>query len=177
MRRFAPKPFTIQRRHCNRRAGQALVEMALVSLLLTMFLFGLIDFGRAIMAQQVLVNLSREAANLASRGTTFTDTLDAIVASSGSLDIEENGYVILTEVTKDANGSITITQQQARGNQPSSSRVGTLCGPASLPNNAIPAPGRKLVVAEVFVQYAPITPVGQVASIAMPSTLYDVAYF
>src|SRR5689334_6984144 len=60
-------------RQCS---GQALVEFALISLVLITLLFGLIDFGRAILVRQVMVNLSREGANLASRGTSFPDTLN-----------------------------------------------------------------------------------------------------
>jgi len=48
------------RKHLRR--GTAVVEMAVVAPLLFMLIFGAIEFGRALMVQQVLTNASREGA-------------------------------------------------------------------------------------------------------------------
>ena len=42
--------------------GVAAVEFALVAPLFLLFLFGMIEFGRMVMVQQVLTNASREGA-------------------------------------------------------------------------------------------------------------------
>lgn len=55
---------TKSRRSSNRR-GVAAVELAVVAPLLVMILFGIIEFGRMIMVQQILTNASREGARRA----------------------------------------------------------------------------------------------------------------
>src|SRR5438093_10367787 len=62
--------------------GQALIEMTFVTVLLLVLILGLIDYGRAIMTRQIITNLSREPAHLASRGTTLTNALTAVRGSA-----------------------------------------------------------------------------------------------
>jgi Flp pilus assembly protein TadG len=53
-------------RRCRRnRQGAAVVEFAIIAPLFFMMVFGMIEFGRAIMVQQVLTNASREGARVA----------------------------------------------------------------------------------------------------------------
>lgn len=52
-------------RHSKTRAGAAAVEFALVVPIFLLFIFGIIEFGRAFMVQQILVNASREGARQA----------------------------------------------------------------------------------------------------------------
>ncbi|MEN6451994.1 MAG: TadE/TadG family type IV pilus assembly protein [Thermoguttaceae bacterium] len=53
-------------RKCRReRRGAALVEFAIVAPLFFLMVFGIIEFGRAIMVQEILTNASREGARLA----------------------------------------------------------------------------------------------------------------
>ncbi len=49
----------------RRRTGVAAVEFALVVPVFLLLVFGIIEFGRAIMVQQILVNASREGARAA----------------------------------------------------------------------------------------------------------------
>ena len=81
-----------------RNEGQALVELSLVTVLLMVLLLGIIDFSRFILQRQVVVNLTREGANLASRGTTLSNAVDAVVISASPLNIASNGRVIITSV-------------------------------------------------------------------------------
>jgi hypothetical protein len=162
----------------RRGRGSALLELALVAPILVFLLFGMIDFGRALLARHAITSLSREAANLESRGTTFPDTLQAILQSSGSLDLAGHGYVVLTAVTRDGNGNLRITQQEAAGGHPAPSRVGTLGGgPVTLPNSGVPLVNQTLYVAEVFLDFAPVTPIGSMLGSTLPSSWYDVAFF
>lgn len=160
------------------RRGVAALELALVVVLLALLVFGLIDCGRAILARHAIASISRESANLVARGTSMTDTLQAALASSGSYDLGTKGYVILTTVERASDGSLVITRQQAAGGQPAASHVGTLGGGlANLPAVGLPAAGKTLFVAEVFLSFATLTPLGALAGTSMPSQLYDVAYF
>ena len=62
----------------NRR-GAAVVEFALVVPVFILLVFGMIEFGRAVMVQQVLVNASREGARQAVLdGTTLNEVQDRI---------------------------------------------------------------------------------------------------
>jgi Flp pilus assembly protein TadG len=51
--------------HPNRRRGAAVVEFAVIAPLFFMLVFGIIEFGRALMVQQILTNASREGARRA----------------------------------------------------------------------------------------------------------------
>lgn len=164
-------------RHRN-DAGQALIEMAFISMMLVVLIFGLIDFGRAIMTRQIIVNVSREAANLASRGTSLTNALAAVAGSAKPLNINGNGYIILTVVERNDSGQAIIVDQQALGGTPSNSRIGTGKGNAAiLPTDELPTAQQTLVAAEVFYRYTPITPVGRLLGIGALPQMYDVAYF
>ena len=56
------KPCRLCRRN---RQGAAAVEFAIVAPLFFLMVFGLIEFGRAVMVQQVIVNAAREGARVA----------------------------------------------------------------------------------------------------------------
>ncbi|MHC4402875.1 MAG: TadE/TadG family type IV pilus assembly protein [Planctomycetota bacterium] len=59
------KPAPIRRRGPGRRRGATLVEFALVAPLLFLLIFAIIEFGRFVMAQQILTNAAREGARRA----------------------------------------------------------------------------------------------------------------
>src|SRR5471032_1996693 len=94
----------------RQRSGQALVEFMFVGFILLFMLFGMIDFCRAISTRQVLINLSRESANLAARGTgstaneSISNAIAAVIAGSAPLTMATNGLVIISAVFND-NGS------------------------------------------------------------------------
>ena len=63
--------FRCSRKH---RRGAAVVEFAMVVPVFVLLIFGMIEFGRAVMVQQVLVNATREGARQAVLdGSTLTD--------------------------------------------------------------------------------------------------------
>ena len=169
---------------CGRRAqadesGQAIVEFTAVVLMMLIMALGLIDFGRAIYEMQVITNLTGEGSNLASRGTDFADTITAVIGGAAPLDLNNKGKVILTAVYNN-DGNYRITQQLSQGGFAVNSRIGQGVGsPATLPVTAvpIPQPNQTLFVTEVFYSYQPITPIGTLLNILLPSTMYDVAYF
>lgn len=160
-------------------SGQAVVEFTFVAFMLIVMMFAVIDFGRAIYERQILTNLSREGSNLFSRGTTITNTVNAVIASANPLNITTSGKVIVTAVYN-LNGTMVVTNQLAQGGITATSKIGTGKGsPANIPvtNPQIPPVGQTLYVTEVFYSYRPITPIGQLMNFALPSQLYDVSYF
>lgn len=67
-------------RICRRnRAGAAAVEFAIVAPLFFLFVFGIIEFGRMVMVQQVITNASREGARVAVLDGTTEPLVDTVV--------------------------------------------------------------------------------------------------
>ena len=172
----------------QRRSAQSLIELTLVVVVLLVLMFGLIDFGRAIYMQQVITNLTREGANLASRGPGDTRTeiisnaVAAVIASASPLSITTNGVVIITAVTNNARGSFFINEQQKKGALTDNSKVGTRVGgtatlPPTSPFPPLSQSNHTVYVAEIYYKYTPITPIGKFLKITLPTRLYDAAYF
>jgi Flp pilus assembly protein TadG len=88
-------------RTCRRnRQGAAVVEFAIVAPVFFLLVFGMIEFGRAIMVQQILTNASREGARRAVLdGSTAADVNTFLVGTP-------NGYLPKAGI---ANAVVTIT--------------------------------------------------------------------
>jgi Flp pilus assembly protein TadG len=65
---------------CRKRRGAAAVEFAIVAPLFFLLIFGMIEFGRMVMVQQILTNASREGARKAVLdGSTATDVDNTVI--------------------------------------------------------------------------------------------------
>jgi Flp pilus assembly protein TadG len=66
---------------CRKRRGAAAVEFAFVAPVFFILIFGMIEFGRMVMVQQILTNASREGARKAVLdGSTATDVNNTVIA-------------------------------------------------------------------------------------------------
>lgn len=66
-------------RRLKRRRGTAAVEFAIVAPLVFLMLFGMIEFGRMLMVQQILTNASREGARRAIiESSTMTEVTEIV---------------------------------------------------------------------------------------------------
>ena len=75
-------------RSCRKRRGAAAVEFAIVAPLFFLLVFGMIEFGRMVMVQQILTNASREGARTAVLdGSTTTDVTDTVITHMGDAQI------------------------------------------------------------------------------------------
>ena len=167
------------RKIAGAESGQAAAEFALIAGLMLVLLCVLIDFSRAIHDVQVMAGLSRQGSNLASRGTTLSDSAAAVIAGDSPLDLNRSGEVIITSVTN-INRVLTITDQVSEGGISQNSRVGKGVGnTAKVPSSAIAMlqPGQTIYVTEIFYSYKPITPIQNLLKLVMPSDLYQSAYF
>lgn len=64
----------------QKRRGAAVVEFAVVAPIFVLFVFGLIEYGRMVMVQQIITNASREGARLAVlEGVTEDEVIEAVV--------------------------------------------------------------------------------------------------
>ena len=89
----------------RRRAarGIAAVEFAIVLPLLALLLFMAVDMSRAIQAKIILLNISREGANLASRATSDLSgssqgIMNALAASTPPLNMNGRGMIYITKI-------------------------------------------------------------------------------
>jgi Flp pilus assembly protein TadG len=171
------------------RSGQALVEFMFVGFILLFMLFGMIDFCRAISTRQVLINLSREAANLAARGTgstadaSISNAIAAVIAGDAPLNLTNNGLVIISAVLN-SNGTYRVTNQIREGQLLADSRVAPGGVGSTTPNMPstptavqIPQTNQTMFVSEVYYNYKAATPIGRLLNFNMTNALYDAAYF
>jgi Flp pilus assembly protein TadG len=165
-------------------SGQAAVEYAIIVTSMLLLLCAVIDFGRALNYMQVMVGLTRQGSNLASRGSTLAQAAASVVSGDAPLDLNSSGEVIVTSVTN-TNNANTITGQATAGSLTLSSRIGNYvannpgASKASVPTgaNSMLQAGQTVYVTEIFYTYHPITPIGNLMSIVMPTTLYEAGYF
>ena len=177
----------------RRQSGQALLEFALALPIVLFLLFGLIDFSRAIYQQQVITGLSRSGSSMAARGTLPLDAANILILGTAPQQLNlmtTNGRVIITGVAN--NGTVgtpdyrvTVQYQTGlcTGCTSPNSRVGTsvVGSPAALPTipasgRDFPQPGQTIYVTEVIYAYHPVTPVGTLFGVLLPTQSYDAAY-
>src|ERR1035441_9567902 len=97
-------------------SGQALVELSLGLVLLCVFVFGIIDFGRAIYDVEVMKNLVGEGSSMAPRTRSLPMTATIIASDAGAdIKISTLGCVIVTSVTNKPVGSgQVVTRSEER---------------------------------------------------------------
>ncbi|MDD5250354.1 MAG: TadE/TadG family type IV pilus assembly protein [Rhodocyclaceae bacterium] len=86
-------------------AGVAAVEFALVLPLLVMLALPVVDFARAIDANLILINMSREGASLTSRSALppgesqpYQQIMSSLAATAPPLDMGTNGMIYVTKI-------------------------------------------------------------------------------
>lgn len=94
------------------RRGAAVVEFAIIAPLLFTLTFGMIEFGRTMLVQQVLTNASREGVRRAVMGSASVDDVTAVVqeyTTGGSV----NGATVMIEPSPPSSAAagdpITVT--------------------------------------------------------------------
>jgi hypothetical protein len=113
---------TAQQRHRSiprREAGVAAVEFALVLPLILFLLMGVVDISRALQANLILVNLSRETANLTERGPLPLDgssqtIIGSVAASAPPLDMNHLGMIYITKILGKGIGKGGVVLEQYR---------------------------------------------------------------
>ncbi len=64
------------------KKGQSLIELTLITPLMLLLVFGVVEVGSVISTYLTLTHTTREGANLTSRGTAPNTALDAIIAAA-----------------------------------------------------------------------------------------------
>lgn len=98
--------------------GQSVVELALLMPLLLVLILGMADLGRALLFNNILINMSREGANLASRtAQTPAFIINTLNQTAAPLDMATQGMGILSRVKAIDAGAgtvITVVVEQVR---------------------------------------------------------------
>ena len=93
----------------SRATGQSVVELALLMPLLLVLTLGVADVGRALLFNNILINMSREGANLASRTAQSPGfIINTLNQTASPLDMATQGMGILSRVKAIDGGSGTV---------------------------------------------------------------------
>jgi Flp pilus assembly protein TadG len=90
-------------RRCRKETGAAAVEFAIVSFLLFMLIFGIIDFGFAFFSWNTAANAAREGARKAAVTNDMGVVRDRVMATSEGLD--ESKMTVIIECGPAGGGS------------------------------------------------------------------------
>jgi hypothetical protein len=138
--------------------GTSVLEFALLLPLLLLLLVGMIDLCVLLDSELRLTHLSREAANVLSRGAGFNETFTALTSAGAGLQLDgPSGKAILTKISLDKHGNPVITAQKSIGGLNRVSSCGTLpdgatSTPAIIPNGRKVPQHLSLMVVELFTE-------------------------
>lgn len=185
--------------------GQSLIEFAMVLPLAVLIVLGVVEVGTVLIDEHVVTRLSREGSNLISRDTPLA-TAAAVMTSMSArpVDFANGSKVIFSVIKRGATTGTTnydrlVLYQRAEfgtfpGTAPSrvQSSGGAFGGPpdykaansdsdASLrvtgvPANLVTVPGGMVYVTEIFTRRLRMTALDRFG-VAVPETLYSIAYF
>ena len=134
--------------------GQSVVELAMVLPLLVVLALVIFDLSRVIQANNIISNMSREGANLASRSTIAPqDIMNSLAPTAQPLAMGTNGAMYITQVTYASNAYTIQLPVSSWGNtanlssRVSQSNVGNIIGPITTP------PGNSVNIFEVIYTY------------------------
>ena len=160
--------------------GASLAELAVILPVILVLLLGIIDMGRVFYAHQVLSDLSREAANLVSRGSTVDMAFAAASLDEGPVSITDHGVMIVSTIRRRSADDATpwVVDQARRGiASPSASRVGAPGGAAHVPNVSALDSGITIIAVELMHGFEPLFPVERFGLEFYPEIVYEAAFF
>jgi hypothetical protein len=185
--------------------GQSIVEFAMILPLFVVLALGVSEVSWALLDQHSVTRISREGANLISRGTTLQDALQVMRGmSTRPVNFDDGTSKVIFSVLKrgETTGTsnfdrVILYQRREFGSCPGSSKLttaggGAFAGPpnyeaansdnntglrvTNLPSNLVAVRGGLIYVTEVYTRHTLITPLDRLG-ITMPQTLYSIAYF
>ena len=158
------------------QAGTALVEFAIVTPLLLMMLLGVIEYGNVFSSVHTLASLSREGANLASRGSTLPVVVDNVLTSGSDIGLASRGGVVVSRLVVQG-GVAKVDDQVSSTGYGGKSHMGAAKGPAAGTGTWGLQEGQIVYVVELFYRYDTVTPLESVVGIGVPDTLYERGIF
>ncbi len=105
----------LRRQPRTNRSGAAAVEMALVLPIFLLFVFGIVEFGRAMMVSQLITTAARDAGRL------------AIMGGSSNTEVEQSIKDFLSQTLGVSSGDVTVTITVSSGGDVATAQQGDLC--------------------------------------------------
>lgn len=181
-------------------SGAAAVEFALILIMLMMLAFPVIDYARAIQANTILINITREGANQASRGSALSPVtsqtiMNSLAATAPPLNMARNGMLFITQIIGRNEGGVVrnVVLRQYRwangGSFDQDSKVWTCpsyagdgsCMPSGAPTADVLrdklGDGDVAYVVEAFYKFDPLLTAGDFGVAALPKNLYAITIF
>jgi len=144
--------------------------------LILFLLLGMLEIGNALAVSHTLSRLSREGANIASRGTSLDTVLTVMATNGADIHLGRRGGTVVSKVAVRSDG-IRILDQVITPGLEDKSRIGTIgSNPVSFASYGLQA-GNTHYVVEVFYHYRPITPFARLFESALPDPIYERAVF
>jgi hypothetical protein len=156
--------------------GQGLVELTLTLPLLLTLTFGVLELGMLLDISHSISGLTREGANMASRGGDLDSVLAVTSFNGAAVGLQTGGGVIASEVEVQG-GVPMVVDQVATSGYAGLSRLGLLGAPATPLTGKGLSTGKFYYVVEVFAPYQPFTPLNALVNGIVPDTLYDRTVF
>jgi hypothetical protein len=156
--------------------GLALAEFAILLPLLLMLVLGVVEYGNALSRMHTLSSLSREGANLASRGSTLPEVLTNVLTNGSDISLASQGGVVASRLEVQG-GSARIMEQAASTGYGGTSRIGGTGAPAAGTGTWGLAEGQVVYVVEIFYNYSRVTPLQDLLGVGPPATFYERAVF
>ena len=162
-------PSSVKRIFRSKR-GQSLIELTLITPLMLLLVFGVVEVGSVISTYLTLTHTTREGANLTSRGTAPNTALDAIIAAAAPTirnDNQEQWRVIYSRLIQQpgtpCNPSCTYIidpdpvnpGQITRGTFSQPSQLGNVGDTVTIPGVQDVGPGQRFHAIEVYYDYGP----------------------
>jgi hypothetical protein len=164
----------------NRQKGAGLAELAVLLPVVITTLLAVIDFGRLVYCHQVTTDLTREAANLVSRGTAVTDAWNAAASADGPIQLDEAGEMIISVIRRKSANDATpwVFEQTSNGPLKNvASKVGKINTKAKIPHIKSVGTGITITAVEIYHGFDPIFASGNLALTFYPEFVYGVAFF
>jgi Flp pilus assembly pilin Flp len=165
-----------RRRPADDERGTALVEFAMVASLLLVMVLGVVEYGNAFSAVHTLSSLSRESANLAARGATLQQAIDAALAGGAELGLASRGGVVASRIAM-RDGAPLVEEQAVSPGWGGGSRLGGPGDPAPEAAGWGLAEGQIVYTVEIFYGYEPVTPFQGAFGLGIPEVLYERGIF
>lgn len=157
-------------------SGQELIELALVLPFLVLVLLGVLEFGHMLDSRHTLSVLSREGANVASRGTSLQDALDVTMQNGGDISLSTLGGGVVSRVQIQDDTPWVMDQVHSAG-YATRSELGLPGQPATSISSLDLPDGKNVYVVELFFDYQDLTPLGGVMSGVVADTIYERAFY
>jgi len=148
----------------------------MVTPLLMLVIFGILEFGNILDSQQTVSYLTREGASMASRGVSFDAVMGATLVNGEGIQLEERGGLVLSRLIVE-DGGLRIEEQLASFGYTGASRLGVVGDELDELTDIVMAEGANVYVLEVFYIRPTLTPVMAFLSGMVPDVLYDRAIF